>query len=214
VENIPMPSRTCLVGIALAATAAGACGGYPQSPSPVAPAQTTQATASLPTGSQPANSIAGQYALTLDVGSGCSVVPEEQRVRYYDAAIDSVGDGSYVVTLAGDKFLNGSICTAGQASSPGVGCNQFFASQDSTGVRFTLDNHNDDTHGGHIVERFSSGAWAEIVGEAAGSPESASISASGTGKVWYCSTSGGYPFPCSNPKSCATNNMQLKFTRK
>jgi hypothetical protein len=219
-----MPYRIRFVKICLIAVAAGACSGYPQTPSPVVPVQTTQAPAPLSSPTQSANapntvpdlaanSIVGQYALTLDIGSSCSVIPEQERVSEYDAAIDSTGDGSYVVTLGGDRFLSGSICT-GLGKTSGMSCNQFLASQDVNAVHFTLANDNDDAHGGHIVQRFPSGAWAEIIGEAAGALESTSISASGTATVWYCRTRAGYPFPCSNYTACASNNMQLKFTRK
>ena len=112
------------------------------------------------------------YTLTLHIGSGCAVVPEAERTRKYTATIDYAGGGRYVVTLSDGTFLTGPICTAGSRHFSGIGCGQFFASEDIDTVQFFLENNNDEAHGGHIVEQLASGTWLEIIGYAGGKLES------------------------------------------
>jgi hypothetical protein len=203
-------------GIVLGLVACAACGGDPQAPTgPLAPATTPPAVAPpqvMPprTGASD-NSLAGSYALTLEIGSGCAALPSAERTRRYTAAIDRSGE-RYVVTLGGATFLTGPICTGGGSHYAGIGCQQFFASQDGDTARFFLENNNDDAHGGHIVEQSPSGAWLEVIGEAGGRLDPSSIEASGVGTVWYCPTRSSYPFPCERYVFC-TADMRLTLKR-
>jgi hypothetical protein len=186
------------------------CSGYPQAPNPIGPAQ--------PVAPSTAQSIYppvlnGVYALTLSVGSGCAVIPEAERTRKYTATVDYRGAGRYVVTLGDATFLTGPICTAGSSHFSGLGCHQFFASEDIDTAQFFLANNN-EAHGGHIVEQLSSGTWLEIIGSATGKLDSSSIEASGTSTVGYCRTPSPDPFPCSRVVSCASADMRLTLTRK
>jgi hypothetical protein len=184
------------------------CQNQPQAPTPVSP---TQIQSQPPQPNPPPISIAGSYDMTLKLGSTCSVVPEAERTRTYTATLGQSSAGRNLVTLATGTFLDGRICTFGTDA----GCNQFFVSEESSTVRFSLENHNDDGHGGHIVERTSAGTWLEIIGDASGNLDSSapSIEASGRGHVWYCSTALSYPFPCAAFAGCEAD-LQLTFTRK
>jgi hypothetical protein len=206
-------------GIVLGIVALGACAGDPQAPTPIAPPPTTPAAPVAPPTPPPSspsgNSLAGSYTLTVDIGSGCAVIPEAERIRRYSAVIDGKGEGRYVVTLGDATFLAGSICAGGSGRLSENGCQQFFASQDGDTVEFLLANENDDTHAGHIVELSSSGAWLEIIGNAGGRFGASSIEASGTSSVWYCrSNPSAYPFPCSSFVGCGSTDMRLTLTRR
>jgi hypothetical protein len=155
--------------------------------------------------------VTGEYTLALDLGSGCNIIPEAERTRSYTARITSPREANYVVTLTSGNFLSGLICTAYAA---GLGCDQFLASREGDVVRFDLANNNDDAHGGHIVERLSSGTWVEIIGNPAGQLKGSTIDAGGTISVWYCPTSMGYPFPCSGATGCKSNDTKFIFTRR
>ncbi len=191
-----------------------ACGpgtGGPVTSTPLAP---TPPTAAPPPGPPPASitdEVTGDYTLTLDLGSGCAILPESERTRTYTATITSPREANYVVTLTSGNFLSGVICTAYAA---GLGCHQFQGSRDGARVRFDLANNNDDAHGGHIVERLPSGTWVEIIGNAAGQVEGSTIDAAGSITVWYCRTSQAYPFPCSDFAGCSSTDMKLRFTRR
>jgi hypothetical protein len=155
--------------------------------------------------------------MTLDIGSGCDVIPTAERTRTYTATIEHNGERN-VVTLSDASFLSGPICTAGSRHFSGMGCQQFFATEDAyAAVQFFLENNNDEAHGGHIVEQLSSGTWVEITGHAAGTLDPldlSSIEASGAGSVWYCPTPSDYPFPCANFTSCRSDDMRLTFRRR
>jgi hypothetical protein len=187
------------------------CGGQPQAPiSQTAP---TAVTPTQPTPLQPqpdpAHPLVGSYVVTLQLGSTCTAVPEADRTRKYAASIAYTGSGPYIVTLTGATFLTGLICTAGS----GLGCDQFFASDDLGTVRFSLENNNDVAHGGHIVEQLASGAWLEIIGDARGVFDASRVEASGTASVWYCPDPLGYPFPCRAFAACSAD-LHLTLTRK
>jgi len=202
-------------GIALGAVVFAACDSHPAAPTPLPPQAIPPPSAPPnPAPPGPSNSIAGVYTLTLNIGSGCAVVPEAERTRKYTATIDYTRGGRYVVTLSDATFLTGPICTAGSRHLSGIGCHQFFAYEDIDTVRFSLENNNDEAHGGHIVEQLSSGTWLEIMGESAGKLDLSSIDASGTGSAWYCRTPSSYPFPCSSFVGCRSTDMRLTLTRK
>jgi len=115
------------------------------------------------------------------------------------------------VTLSGAHFLTGPICTFVDL---GLGCNQFLGSEDGDQVWFYLQNR-DDWHGAHIVEQTSSGGWLEITGHAIGPFDGvSSIEVAGTADVWFCPISSGYPFPCSQVRSCQSTDLHLRFNRK
>ena len=213
-----MTRQIAFYGIVLALLALVACDGHPPAPTPLGPSQVTSPPGAPPTagpsGTNPNNPLIGVYLLTLDIGSGCAVVPEAERTRKYTATIDYAGGGRYVVTLSGGTFLTGPICTAGSRHFSGIGCHQFFVSEDIDTVQFWLENNNDEAHGGHIVEQLASGAWLEIIGYAGGKLDLSSMEASGTSSVWSCPTPSSYPFPCSSFFSCASTDMRLTLTRQ
>ena len=215
-----MTRQIAFYGIGLGIVALVACGNDPQAPTPLGPppaAPPTTLGPALPTPpptSPSSSALVGSYTLTLDIRSGCDVVPEADRTRRYTASIDKNAEGRYVVTLSDAFFLGGPICDAGAGVYSGIGCHQFFASEDNGTVRFFLVNNNDDAHGGHIVEQTPSGTWLEIIGEVGGRVDRSSIEASGPGSVWYCSTSSPYPFPCSSFAGCRPTDMRLTLTRK
>jgi hypothetical protein len=211
-------------GVVLGIVALGACAGDPQAPTPIAPPPTTPV-APPTTGVSPVtppptppptspsgNALGGSYALTLDLGAGCDVLPEGERIRRYSATIDQDGNGRYLVTLGDASFLTGAVCTAGEGHFRGIGCHQFFAATDLQSVQFFLADNN-EWHGAQIVEQLSSGAWIEITGTMSGRSHPRSIEASGPGHVWYCPTSSGYPFPCSRYTFCDTS-LRLTLTRR
>ena len=174
----------------------------------LAPSPTPAPPAPLPS----SNPLVGSYAMTIELARSCSV-PEEAWLRQYAASIAERGP-DLLVTLGAATFLEGPICTAGPGRAAGVRCNQFFASSDSGTAHFALENHNDDAHGSHIVERLPSGTWVEIIGDASGAftPGSSTITAQGRASVWYCPQAAGYPFPCSNPTGCQAE-MEIRLTR-
>ena len=205
-------------GIMLA-VAFAACDSRPQSPTPVTPPPASPPPSAqpspMPPGTNPSSYLlAGSYTLTLDIGSGCPAIPDAERSRQYTATIEYASGGRYVVTLSDATFLTGSICTAGSGHFSGIGCHQFFASEDIDTAHFFLENNNDDAHGGHVVERLSSGTWLEVIGAAVGKFDSSSIEASGSGSVWYCRTPSSYPFPCSNFVGCSSTDMRLTLRRR
>ena len=197
-----------------------ACDGGTSPPSPVSPSVIAPLppVASNPPPPRPStppptgSAIVGSYAMTLMLGPSCSAVPEAQRVRRYSAHIDPVGSGRYVVTLSGSTFLSGLICAGGSGRFAGVGCNQFFASEDIDTMSVFLENNNDEAHGGHIVEQTAAGTWLEIIGSATGTVDPTRIELRGPASVWYCATPAGYPFPCRSFSGCKTE-MQVTLTR-
>ena len=212
-------TQITIYGIVLGTVAFAACDSHPQAPTPLGPPQATLPPGGPPTpggpGANPgSNPLIGVYTLTLDIGSGCAVVPEAERIRTYTATIDSAGGGRHVVTLSGGTFLTGPICTAGSRHFSGIGCHQFFASEDIDTVQFWLENNNDEAHGGHIVEKLPSGTWLEIIGYAGGMLGLSSMEASGTSSVWSCRTPSSYPYPCPSFVSCRSTDMRLTLTRK
>jgi hypothetical protein len=97
---------------------------------------------------------------------------------------------------------------------PGLGCNQFLASEAGSDLTFQLINNNDDAHGGHIVTQTSAGEWLEIIGDATARPEGDSIRAAGTASVWFCGAASAYPFPCAGYVSCDNAGLKMEFTRQ
>lgn len=209
-----MTSHHVRQGLLVSSLALSACGGSAPAPGPLpqggptAP-PTTPAPAPAP-GTHP---FAGTYTLTMTIGAGCTTVPEAERVRAYTARFDRAAEGSYVVTLSDATFLTGLICDAGGGRFAGLGCHQFFAYDNSSQMQFVLANNNDEAHGGHIVERTTSGMWLEIIGEATGSRDPASMEAAGRASVWRCGESRAYPFPCFSAVSCSAD-LRLSFTRR
>jgi hypothetical protein len=213
----------CIVVLgALALIAFAGCGGDPKAPTPLAGTPPTPVPTPVPVPSpSPAaivskpggDSLSGWYTLTINVGSGCAVVPEPERTRHYTARIDYTEGGRYVVTLSGSTFLTGSICTAGGGRFAGIGCHQFFATEDGDTAEFFLENNNDEAHGGHIVERLSSGGWVEIFGDVGGRIGPSSVQADGTASMWFCRTSAAYPFPCADYAGCSSADMRLTLAR-
>jgi hypothetical protein len=205
--------------IAIAVLLCGACG---ERTGPAEPAPPTATQPTIPTPPTPGpvpgppvnvieDEVTGDYGLTLDIGSGCGVIPEPERTRSYQASITSPSEASYIVTLTSGTFLGGSICTSHQEKT---GCNQFHAQKANDQIRFELANNNDDAHGGHIVEQFAGGTWIEIIGYAIGRLDGRTIDASGASSVWYCSARMGYPFPCPTYSGCESTDMRLRFTRR
>ena len=88
--------------------------------------------------------------------------------RRYGATVSASGRPSEsIVTVDGSTFLEGLICTSGSGRFENMGCDQFFLFDEGASRRFSLENNNDEAHGGHLVERMRS-AWMEIIGEAGG----------------------------------------------
>ena len=217
-RSVSQWSDVAIYGIMLGIVAFAACASNPQTPTPLGSSRTTPPPSAQPApglrGTDPGNNLLiGLYTLTLHIGSGCAVVPEAERTRKYTATIDYAGGGRYVVTLSDGTFLTGPICTAGSRHFSGIGCHQFFASEDIDTVQFGLENNNDEVHGGHIVEQLASGTWLEIIGYAGGMLDLSLMEASGTSSVSYCRTLSSYPFPCSFV-SCGSADMRLTLTRK
>lgn len=220
-----MTRHATVHGIMLAMAALVACDG--RVPTPVGPSQAlgnAPAPSPSPNPAPPnppppgpvpgTHPLAGVYTLELNIGSACAAVPAAEKTRRYTATIDYASEGRYVVTLSDATFLSGPICTAATGRFSGIGCHQFFASEDIDTALLFLENNNDEAHGGHIVERLSSGAWVEIIGSASGRYGPSSIEAAGTGSVWYCPTPSAYPFPCSNYAFCQPTDITLRFNRK
>lgn len=211
-------SRLALGSAVLAVLAQVACGHDPARPtSPLAPAtagsQPSPAAQATPPPIEPGeDSLEGRYKLTLEIDASCAFLRPDQRVRHYGATVAPSGrPGEYVVTLDGSTFLTGPVCTGGSGRYEGIGCDQFFLFQDGGEVRFSLENNNDEAHGGHVVERTSLGTWMEIIGQARGAIDGGNLEASGEGILWYCPTPSGYPFPCSAYMSCRPG-LSLKLT--
>src|SRR5688572_10396836 len=201
--------------LALAAVLASlACGNDPSHPTPPIaprvevplPSPVAQATP-RPADPGPANSLAGRYSLTLRIDD-CAILPPQHLVRHYGAKVtDSGRPSEYIVTLDGSTFLTGLICTFSSGRFEGMGCDQFFLFDEGGRARFSLENNNDDAHGGHIVEQLSDGTWMELIGEARGSTGRWPLEASGAGSLWYCPTPTGYPFPCGATSCQPTLSM-------
>lgn len=194
--------------LAVAAVLASiACGNDPSRPTPIAPRVETPVPAPVAQATPPpadpnAVSLAGRYSLTLRIDD-CAVLPPEQLVRHYGATVTHTArPAEYVVTLDGSTFLSGLVCTFGSGRFEGMGCDQFFLFEEDGQARFSLENNNDDGHGGHIVEQASDRTWMEIIGEARGATGRWPLEASGAGSLWYCPTPSGYPFPCGAYTSC------------
>jgi hypothetical protein len=191
----------------------GACDSHPQAPTSLGLSQATR---------QPRDRLdkPGQLpthrfvsTLTLDIGSGCAVVPEAERTRKYTATIDYADRGLYVVTLSDGTFLTGPIGTAGSRHFSGIGCHQFFVSEDIDIVQYHLPHNDDGAHGGHIVEQLASGPWLEIIGFAEGKLDLSSMEASGTSNVWSCRTPSSDPFSPQS-RQLRFQGHRLTLTRK
>jgi hypothetical protein len=208
------PTVGCIVLVA--AVAVAGCGRGPQAPSPLPPAggPPSAPRAPDPTPVPATHPFTGTYAMTLTIGSSCTVVPEAERTRAYTARFDRVSDGSYVVSLSDARFLYGLICDLGSGRFAGIGCHQFFAHEEASQMRFVLANNNDEAHGGHIVEQTASGTWLEIIGEAAGTRDPTYMEAAGETTVWWCGESRGYPFPCFSSSSCQSAELRMTLRRK
>ena len=167
-----------------------------------------------PPSQRPTEALLGSFSMTLNIGATCGVVPEADRTRTYSASVDSSVIDGYIVTLDGATFLNGLICSRGSGRFFGMGCNQFFASEENAIATFRLANNNDEGHGGHIVEQLASGGWLEVIGDASGKLDNFNtIEASGTASVWYCPTPSPYPFPCARFVSCRSD-LRITLTRR
>ena len=137
-----------------------ACDGSSNTPMPTGPTPPPVGFSPSPAPGGPASNtypLSGVSDLTLTLGNDCSAVPELERTRAYTASISYTSDGRYVVTLGSGRFLTGPICTGGGGVFAGMGCDQFFASEDIDMANFFLENNNDEAHGGHIVEQLANG---------------------------------------------------------
>jgi len=207
-------ARSFQIGVTLVVLAlSGACGG---SSLPTRPTSSSvPSVLALPNAN---DTLDGAYTLTLQIGSSCSAIPDSEKTRVYQASIGQVAnrtDLGHVVTLTGAHFLTGPICTSASGRFAGIGCDQFFASEDIDWIGFFLQINNDQTHGGHIVEQTSSGGWLEISGRAEGALNShSSIDASGRVDVWVCLTSSDYPYPCPEYRVCPSTDLHLRLDRK
>ena len=164
--------------------------------------------------SDDADPLTGAYKLELtmdQIGDQCADVPQVVKHRTYNATIKATGNSNYVVSLSGGVFLGGPICTFAPAH---LGCDQFPASRTGDALDFNLINENDDGHGGHIVERVPQAGWIEVFGSLKGAIDNGTISAKGSGGLWYCSSSAGYPFPCAHYVGCAVNDLRMTFARQ
>jgi len=160
-----------------------------------------------------ADPLTGAYGLDLtmdQLGAECSEVPEVVKHRTYNGTIKATGNSDYVVSLSGGVFLSGLICTFAPSH---FGCDQFPASRTGGALQFNLINENDDGHGGHIVERVPQAGWIEVFGSLTGAIDNGTISAKGSGSLWYCSSSAGYPFPCASYVGCDVNDLRMTFAR-
>jgi hypothetical protein len=188
-----------------------ACAGHPEAPTAVDPPALIEP---RPTGRTMAESsvLAGDYTLTLSLGTGCAAIPAAERTRTYSAHIAppaATGDrGSSLVTLGGATFLAGPVCTAGSGRYAGIGCHQFFEAESAERAKFSV-NDDGEAHGGHIVEHLPSGSWIEIAGEASGVRNASGMQATGTSQVSYCAAASPNPFPCAQLVGC---NADLTLT--
>ena len=214
--EVAMPRWMRLVMVAALTLAGCDSGGRtPSSPSPTQTTPPVSSPAPSPGFSPPGStSLAGQYDLTLTIAPTCGVIPEADRTRQYLADITRIEGGRHLVTLSGARFLSGPICTAASGRFAGIGCHQFFASEDIDEVNAFLDNNNDEAHGGHIVEQLPSGGWWELTGFAGGRLTAPTIETSGKASVWYCPLPLGYPFPCNAFQSCRDTDFRLTFSRR
>jgi hypothetical protein len=206
--------RTSAILVAL--TIAAACHrASPTQPTP-SPGEPPAPTAPVPP-RDPQDGIKGHYVLTLQIGASCAI-PEAEKTRTYDAWIDRGTNreyGGYVVTLGGASFFSSPLCTTFSGKFAGMGCNQFFASEDIDWVGFWLDNNNDEAYGGHIVERASSGGWLQILGSTGGLMSSYSfMETAGTGTIWYCPIASDVPWACSQSQYVACSSTDLRLTLK
>lgn len=206
-----MSRRIALFGILLSTLAVASCADSPQAPSPPPQSQASASPSPPNPGAPPdtgknSNPASGLYGLTLTIGPSCTILPEAKRTRQYSARLADDGPGRYVVTLGDASFLTGPVCTI-----EGLDCNQFRAVEEADTMRFVMESG--EWHGGTIVERTTAGTWLEIYGEAVGARHPSSIEASGSGGVWYCPTSSGYPFPCFGSVACKSD-LRLVFAKK
>jgi hypothetical protein len=196
---------------------AAGCGTPPTVPTPVPPTSTaaTQPPAppAPPTPTPSGDPLEGRYALELSIDKlspECDRVPDTVRHLTYSAAIESTGEANYTITLSGGAFLTGSICDFVPSH---LGCNQFSATRSGDGLRFDLINDNDDGHGGHLVAQVAQGTWFELIGSTNGVMSNGTITSQGSGSLWYCAASLGYPFPCPSYVGCAIGDLRMNFAR-
>jgi hypothetical protein len=184
----------------------------------VSPTQTPPQTVPAPAPSDPQAGFKGSYTLTLQIDASCAI-PEAERTRTYDARIEGNTNpayAGYVVTLTGAPFWSSPLCTTFSGRYAGMGCNQFFASEDIDWVGFSLENNNDEAHGAHIVEH-TAGGWLHIIGSTGGRISSYSfMETAGTGTIWYCPTASDFPLACSQSQyvSCQSTDLHLTLRRK
>ena len=195
-----------MLGALVLVTALTACGGgrppaAPTEPASPSPGPTTPA----PPPGASTDLLVGEYSLTL--AHGCDKVDPAAQVRSYTAKIEPAASG-FMVTLSDARFFADSVCT----SESRLGCNQFLASREQDRVRFDLING--EWHGGYITEQLQSGTWLVVYGSATGRLDGGAIAAAGSGSVWYCTTSQGYPFPCFSYAECQDTALRLTFLRK
>jgi hypothetical protein len=163
---------------------------------------------------QPVDPMEGLYALTVSMdslGPECATLPDEARHRMYTASVAARGDGNFVVSLSGGRFLSGSICTYGPS---GLGCNQFLASRAGDTMQFSLQATSDEADGGQIVEQIPQIGWTELNGTLTAPASNDMMSASGEGNLWFCPGTAGYPFPCFNYFGCAVHDLRMTFVRQ
>lgn len=214
-----MTRSTAFIAVLLSFCACVACENSPQPPTSPSLPQSPSAPAPPPPPPQPPppadnDQVVGSYTLSIDARSNCSALPQAAVVRNYSATISWRGGSNYLVTLDTGTFLNGLICTWGGGELDGIGCGQFLATRNGDAFQFDLVNNNDNAHGGHIVEQLEDGTWIELIGTSTGHLRETTIEARGSGSIWYCPTSRGYPFPCWEFVSCKPDDLKLTFTRK
>lgn len=157
------------------------------------------------------DALTGPYTLRLSAGPECAAIPEIARNRTYSANIAATGADSYMVTLSDAVLLR--ICDSSAVS--GLCSNEFRMSRDGDGLRFQLlDEGDDSSHGGNIVEQIPPGTWLDVDGSGPGRIDDSGIHATLNGGLWYCPVVMAYPFPCSAHVFCNTSNLQLTFTRR
>jgi hypothetical protein len=179
-------------------------------PTPVA-VNTPPPPSPLPPAADPS---AERYELELSLdklGPRCEGVPEAIRHRTYTATLTPTGESTYTVSLSGGTFLIGLICSLAPSH---LGCNEFLASRTGNVLDVNLINENDDGHGGHIVEYVPGAGWIELIGTLKGVADNGTMTAQGSGRLWYCRSSGGYPFPCPSFVGCDVGEMRMTFVSR
>src|SRR5262245_36116843 len=84
----------------------------PATSQPLAQAQLPEPSPPPPPPTSTEGLLVGTYAMTLEIGRSCSVLPDADRIRSYSSSIDVRGT-EHQVSLGSATFLSGPICTAG-----------------------------------------------------------------------------------------------------